>query len=185
MAAYKQSMTPILVAILALAALSIIAVVAITALRPDTDNTNLMANVMSILLPSALALLAFLKSFENSNAIHGSAEAVEETKVIAKESKVLVEENKAIVEESKVLVEESKAISQENKAELKVVHGLVDGRMDAVIQQLVEAAHAMAISEGANAAIETFHMELEKVSKTRASTKTDMENAVDKTVKEE
>lgn len=52
------------VAVLIMSAFGVAAVVSITVLRPSQDNTVLIASVFGFLLPTTMALLAFLKTQE-------------------------------------------------------------------------------------------------------------------------
>lgn len=159
MTPYKQSQTPILLAVCGLAVLSVIAVLAVTAIRPDVDNTNLITNIMSILLPTTLALLAFLKSTENATSIHA----------VGKENAIAIDNNKRAIDETSTVAQDSKNLSAGNAEELKEVHSIINGRMDDLIKRTVAAARAEALVEGASAAAVAFRAQLEKAAESEGN----------------
>ena len=172
MTPYKQSPIPILLAVCGLAVLAVAAVLAVTAIRPDQDNTNLITNIMSILLPTTLALLAFLKSTENATSIHD----------VGKENAIAINDTKRAIDETTTVAHESKALSAGNAAELVEVHSIINGRMDELIKRTVAAARAEALVEGASAAAVAFRAQLEKAAEAEGNVGVIMAKATPETL---
>ena len=57
-------------AVLIMSILGVLAVLVITLVRPDVDNASLIGQVLGYLLPTTMALLAFLKSQETHSEVN-------------------------------------------------------------------------------------------------------------------
>lgn len=169
MTSYKQSPVPALLAVFGIVVLAVVAILAVTALRPREDNTNLITNLMSILLPTTIALLAYLKGTENATSIHDvgreNALAIDATKTIAKESKEASESNKAIV--------------QENKAAIQEVGDRVNGKLAQLLEEARKSAHAEGVIEGLKAQLrgESAVVEIGGAAKPESATGVNMAKA--------
>jgi uncharacterized membrane protein YgaE (UPF0421/DUF939 family) len=71
----KTNSLQYVVAVLVMSMLGVIAVVAVTIIRPDKDNTTLIAAMIGFLTPTTMALLAFMKSQETHKAVNGRLDA--------------------------------------------------------------------------------------------------------------
>lgn len=66
-----QSNMPYVVAVLVMSLLGVGAIIGITLMRPDKDNTTVIASLVGFLAPTTMALLAFMKSQETHKAVNG------------------------------------------------------------------------------------------------------------------
>lgn len=60
----KASNTPYLIAVVVMVMIGVIAVLAIVLLRADKDNTQLIATIVGMIVPTTAAILALMKSQE-------------------------------------------------------------------------------------------------------------------------
>lgn len=60
----KGSNTPYLIAVVVMVLIGVVAVLSIVLLRPDSDNSQLIATVLSMIVPTTAAILALMKSQE-------------------------------------------------------------------------------------------------------------------------
>jgi len=67
---------PYVIAVVAMVALGVLAVVAITIVRPDQENTALLATVIGFIAPTTFSLLAFMKSAETHQSVNGRLDAL-------------------------------------------------------------------------------------------------------------
>lgn len=67
--------TPYLVAVAFMGLLIVIAILLITFLRPDKDNTGLIATVISALVPTTAAILALMKAQETHLSVNSRLDA--------------------------------------------------------------------------------------------------------------
>jgi len=67
---------PYIVAVVVMAALGVLAVVAITLIRPDQDNTALLATVIGFVAPTTFSLMAFMKAQETKLSVNGRLDAL-------------------------------------------------------------------------------------------------------------
>lgn len=73
------------VAVLIMSALGVAAVIAVTLMRPSQDNTVLIASIFGFLLPTTMALLAFMKSQETHLSVNSRLDAfLSEARLAAK-----------------------------------------------------------------------------------------------------
>lgn len=63
------------VAVVVMSGLGIVSVLAITLMKPEQDNTVIIASVFGFLLPTTMALLAFMKSQETHLSVNSRLEA--------------------------------------------------------------------------------------------------------------
>lgn len=61
---HKGSHTPYLIAVVVMVLIGVIAIMLIVLLRPNSDNTQLIATMVSMVVPTTAAILALMKSQE-------------------------------------------------------------------------------------------------------------------------
>lgn len=66
---------PYIMAVIAMMFLGVIGIIAITMIRPEQDNTILIAAMLGFLAPTTLALLAFMKSQETHLSVNSRLDA--------------------------------------------------------------------------------------------------------------
>lgn len=74
--AKATSSIPVIVAACSMAVLLTVFVIVISIVRPDSDNINLIGIVIAAVAPTTVALLAYLKTLDNSVAVQEVRQAV-------------------------------------------------------------------------------------------------------------